>query len=204
LPRLKEPRQIQAVLEGVQRDIEPGTRANSSTRSSSRRSAASPSRSDSALQRERRPRGRESPSAVGTRPNLEGGGGQRRGSACGRVNRLFDQLHEACRVVREAAHVARVVELDRRRSSALGHEPLQVRVDARSAPETAYYDGRACQAPDPDGLPKMNRLDGRWSAAISAASFGFKSSGKNCGSTMGATSWADAAVFCGRPPEDGD
>jgi UDP:flavonoid glycosyltransferase YjiC (YdhE family) len=52
------------------------------------------------------------------------GGGQRRGSGSGRVNRLFDQLHEARRVVREAPHVARVVELDGRRSSALGHEPL--------------------------------------------------------------------------------
>ena len=51
------------------------------------------------------------------------------GIRLGRVNRLFDQLDEACCVVREAAHVARLVELDRLRSSALGHEPLQLRID---------------------------------------------------------------------------
>jgi hypothetical protein len=29
---------------------------------------------------------------------------------------------------------------------------------ARSWAETAYHDGTACQAPGPDGLPKMTRL----------------------------------------------
>jgi hypothetical protein len=42
-----------------------------------------------------------------------------RRSGCCRESRLFDQFHEARPVVREAAHVARVVELDRRRSSAV-------------------------------------------------------------------------------------
>jgi hypothetical protein len=162
-------------------------RANSLSCNSSRRSAASPSHSDSALQRERRPHGQESPSAVGTRPNLEGGGGQRRGSGSGLVNRLFDQLHEARRVVREAPHVARGGELDGRRSSARwAMNRYRAGSMARSWAETAYHDGRACQAPGPDGLSKMTRLEGRWSAAMLAASFGFKSwaksSGKNCGS----------------------
>src|SRR3954454_13281296 len=43
--------------------------------------------------------------------------------ASGRVDRLFDQLHEARLVVREASYVARGTELDGRRSGALGHEP---------------------------------------------------------------------------------
>src|SRR5439155_6429957 len=59
----------------------------------------------------------------------EGGGANGRGSGSGRLNRLFDQLHEPRPVVGEAAHVARGWELDGRRSSALGHEPLQGRVD---------------------------------------------------------------------------
>jgi hypothetical protein len=62
-------------------------------------------------------------------PGAAGWRRQRRGSACGRLGRLLDQLHEPRRVVREAARVAGVVELDRGRPGALGHEPLQGRVD---------------------------------------------------------------------------
>src|SRR5438477_9492886 len=60
----------------------------------------------------------------------EGGGANGRGSGSGRLSRLFDQLHEPRPVVGEAAHVARGGELDGRRSSALGHELLQGRVDS--------------------------------------------------------------------------
>src|SRR2546426_7884019 len=87
----------------------------------------------------------------------EGGGANGRGSGSGRLNRLFDQLHEPRPVMGEAAHVARGGELDGRRPSALGHEPLQGRVEARSWPETAYHDGSTCQAAGPDGMPKMPR-----------------------------------------------
>ena len=84
--------------------------------------------------------------------------------------------------------MARGGELDGRRSSALGHGPLQGRVDGAVVAETAYHDGRACQAAGPDGVTKRTRLVGICWAAISAPSFGFKSwaksSGKNCGSTM--------------------
>lgn len=62
------------------------------------------------------PRGRGSPSALRgwDAPKSGGRRGQRKGSGCGRVDRLFDQLHEACRVMREAAHVARGGEPDGR------------------------------------------------------------------------------------------
>ena len=51
------------------------------------------------------------------------GGRHERGSACRRGG-LLDQLDETGVVVGEASHVARVVELDRRRPGALSHEPL--------------------------------------------------------------------------------
>ena len=128
-----------------------------------------------------------------------------RGSGCGRVNRLFDQLHEACRVVREASHVARGGELDRRRSGALGHEPLQVRVDgAVVGPRPRTTTGARARRPGPDGVTKRARLVGRCWAAISAASFGFKSwaksSGKNCGSTMKRGTPGRAPGVSGTPP----
>ena len=104
------------------------------------------------------------------RPTVNSGPGRnsvssRPGSGCGRVNRLFDQLHEPRPVVGEAPAWLAAANWTVVDPARWAMNRCRAGSMARSWAETTHHDGSACQAACPDGLPKRARLVGRcWAA----------------------------------------